>query len=138
MGASDEDKQKMRQYGDMWSTDEHRKSTWSTGAEAMQAQGQEGNGGVNPAAIGKIMSQKILAEAKAANTRESHAERTAQRQAAFELEEQRKDRKLAADIRREGTLTAQELQDNTAFTTQELTAEALKNITTKQKPQNEQ
>ena len=40
---------------------------------------------------------------RSANTRESHAERTAQRQAQFELEQQRKDRELEAKLKRDST-----------------------------------
>lgn len=141
MGASDEDRPKIRSYMDMLGQLMNVVKGFAQRAmEAQQAQGgQDGNGGLDPAAIGKIVSQKILAEAKAENTRISHAERTAQKQASFELEQQRKDRELAANIRRDDVLTAQELAHAQAFTRQDLNDEALKSAQSlaQKKPQDE-
>lgn len=53
-------------------------------------QKQNGNGKIPPEAMGKIMASQITAKAKADNMRESHANKTAQRQVAFEMEEHRK------------------------------------------------
>lgn len=88
-------------------------------AEQMQAQQQQQQG-QDPAAMAKVQSQMMLAQVKAENTKQSHAQRTAQRQVQFEMEEQRKDRQLAAEIRREDARTAQELSANSAHTQQEL------------------
>jgi len=57
-------------------------------AEAMQQQQQQ-SGGVDPETQSKVQSQKIIAEAKAENLRTSHAQRTAQRQVQWELEQKR-------------------------------------------------
>ena len=70
-------------------------------AQAAQKQkGQQGNG-LDPETATKLQSQMILAKAKAQNTRESHAQRTAQRQIQFEQEMQQDAQKhsqeLAAD-----------------------------------------
>lgn len=141
MAQSDEDKPKIKSYMDMLTQLSNVLRGFAQQAqEAMQAQaGGEGNGGPDPAAISKIVSSKIVAEAKAQNMRESHSERTAQRQVQFEMEQQRKDRELAANIRRDDVLTAQELAQSQAFTQQDLTAEALKNAQSiaQKKPQNE-
>jgi hypothetical protein len=53
-------------------------------------QAQGGNGGPDPKELAKIEAMKIQAQAKAANTRESHAQRTAQRQTQWQMEQQRK------------------------------------------------
>jgi hypothetical protein len=44
--------------------------------------------------------------------KQSHAQKTAQRQVTFELSEQRKDRELQADLRRRGMETHHELVTN--------------------------
>jgi hypothetical protein len=67
--------------------------------QKMQKQGGNGNG-VPPEAIAKIKATQITAQAKAQNTRESHAQRTAQRQVAFEMEENRKQHEFEAEQRR--------------------------------------
>jgi len=58
--------------------------------QQQQAQSQNGNGDGGAEAKGKIMEGIISAQAKAQNARESHAMRTAQKQASWESEEQRK------------------------------------------------
>lgn len=57
----------------------------------------------------KLQGDVILAQAKAQNLRESHAQRTAQRQVQFELEQQRKDRESAAQMRRDALKQSQEM-----------------------------
>lgn len=68
--------------------------------EQAKKQGGNGNGGIPPEAIAKIKGTQITAQAKAQNTRESHAQRTAQRQVAFEMEEKRKQDEFAAEQNR--------------------------------------
>lgn len=69
---------------------------------AEQVQAGNGNGAMDETQA-KLQSDLIMAQAKAANSRESHAQKTAQKQTSFELEQQRKDRELEADIRRQAT-----------------------------------
>ena len=66
------------------------------------AAAQNGDGGNGKAAetAGKVQAMKITAQAKAANTRESHAARTAQRQVQFEAEQRRKDEEHQLEMRR--------------------------------------
>ena len=76
--------------------------------------GANGDGGKTQATLrGKM----LIDQAKAANLRESHAMKTAQRQAQFELEEQRKDREANAEIRRKNDAHLHDLTNNrlTAF-----------------------
>jgi hypothetical protein len=56
-----------------------------------KAQAESQAGGADPEALAKIENDKLLAEAKAANTRESHAQRTAQRQLQFEMTQAQKE-----------------------------------------------
>ncbi len=58
----------------------------------------------------KLQGMQMQAQAKAANQRESHAQRTAERQISFENEEKRKDQQHQIEMQREATRTAQELQ----------------------------
>lgn len=68
--------------------------------EQMQAQGQNGNG-ADPEAQAKVENDRMMTEAKMANTRESHAQRTAQRQIQFEQEEQRAEQEHKIEMERE-------------------------------------
>jgi hypothetical protein len=98
--------------------------------KAQQSQAAQGNG-KNPMleAQSKIQADQILAQAKAQNARESHAARTAQKQISFELQEQRRDRELQADIRRKNLEHAHELQHTRAARAQELVANRLRSLT---------
>jgi hypothetical protein len=107
---------KARQYGALLGQlTNHLKALAQRTEEAMQAQSQGGEPGGNGAAeemaktAAKIESQKILAQAKADNMRESHAQRTQQRQTSWELEEQRKNQQTEADINRDGVVTRHEM-----------------------------
>lgn len=74
-----------------------------------QIQAQNGDSGVDEETKAKIEAMLITAKAKAANTRESHAQRTAQRAAQFELEQQRADQEHALKMQRE--LQSQQVED---------------------------
>ncbi len=74
--------------------------------QAAQKQKGQNGGGLDPETAAKLQGQIILAKAKAANTRESHAQRTAQRQIQFE----------------------QQMQQDAAKHLQELSAERLKQV----------
>lgn len=69
-----------------------------------------GDGGMDPQAIAKLKGQMMISDAKAKNLRESHAQRTAQNQVQFELQQQRDDRKTRAQIRRDDAKAAQQLK----------------------------
>lgn len=75
---------------------------------AEQQKAQQGNG-LDGKDKAKIMATMLTAKAKMANTRESHAERTAQRQAQFELEQRREDEKHSLEMRRE--IQKQQVED---------------------------
>lgn len=74
-----------------------------------QMQKQNGDGGIDAETQAKIQAIGITAQAKAANTRESHAQRTAQRQAQFEMQQQQEQDKHALEMQRE--LQAQQVED---------------------------
>lgn len=80
--------------------------------QAAKAQQKQAGNGANGEGAAKVQAMMMQAQAKAANTRESHAQKTAQRQQAWEMEQQRKNAQLAADIQREGVRTRHELLGN--------------------------
>ncbi len=76
--------------------------------EKMQSQNGDGGDGAAETKA-KVASMLITAQAKAANTRESHAQRTAQRQAQFDMEQKRDDELHALEMQRE--LARQQTED---------------------------
>lgn len=66
---------------------------------AEQEQAQSGNGGMDAADKSKIMATIIGAKVKAQNARESHAQRTAQKQVTFEQQMRQKDAELQQDLK---------------------------------------
>lgn len=75
------------------------------------AQKTNGNGaaGPDPKDLAKVQGAMLQAQVKAKNAETSHGQRTAQKQVAFELEQQRKDRETNAEIRRENAKAAHEI-----------------------------
>jgi hypothetical protein len=80
--------------------------------QAMQKQQQQNGAGgqIPPETMGKIAATKITAQAKAQNQRESHAQRTAERQITFERKEQQEREKFASEQQRENLRTDHEIQ----------------------------
>lgn len=121
MGQNDSVKEKAKQMADALSQImNHVKSL----AQRIQEKEQAGNGAGMDETQTKLQGKMMLDQAKAQNMRESHAARTAQRQAAFELDQQRQDRKTEADIRRD-----------TAKTMAEIEAEAISNSAARNREQ---
>lgn len=87
--------------------------------EMMQQQAQQNGQQIDPKDIAKIQGMKLQSEAKAANTRESHAQRTAQRQVQWEAEERRKQEEHQLEMRRQGL----QIQTDIAATDLETAAE---------------
>lgn len=88
--------------------------------QAMEAAAKEnGKPQMDPKDIAKIQGMQLQAQAKAANTRESHAQRTAQRQVQWEAEERRKQQQHALDMQRQQV----ELQTDVMATDVETAAE---------------
>lgn len=114
---ADAEQEKVREFNGMFSQlTNHIKAMAQRLQQQMQAQAKQmGAGGGNGAAeenaktSAKIEAMKILAAAKAANTRDAHAQRTQQRQISWEKEEARKDIQTNADINRDGIVTRHEL-----------------------------
>ncbi len=67
---------------------------------AQQMKAQQGGQGLDPKVMAEIQGKMLIDKAKASNLEQSHAVRTAQKQTAFELDQQRRDRETNAEIRR--------------------------------------
>lgn len=80
-------------------------------AEQQQAAGAGQNGEAQAETMAKMQAMQVQAEAKSANTRESHAQKTAQRQVQFEAEQQRKEQEHQLEMRRQ--LESQRVEDVT-------------------------
>lgn len=101
--AEDEDaKDKLKEYGDaLGKMMNIVKAYGQRLVEQTQAQQQQGgNGGVDPKDAAKVQAMQIQAQVKAANTRESHAQRTAQRQVQFEQKMKQDDAKHRAEMQK--------------------------------------
>jgi hypothetical protein len=77
-----------------------------------EQQSKQNGNGLDPETAAKIQSITLQAQTKAQNTKQSHAQRTAQRQVQFELEQQRKDKETAAQIQRDNAKTLAEITHN--------------------------
>ena len=65
-----------------------------------QQAGGEGDGGEQAKLIASLKSQLITAQAKAENAKQSHAQRTAQKQVSFELQQKQAEEKHQMEMRR--------------------------------------
>jgi len=94
-----EEKERVKQEGDNLSNLMNLVRAY---AQRLQEQQQKQNGhrGMDPEAQAKLDGKKKLDDAKAANTRESHAARTAQKQVSWEAEEKRKQEQHQLEMRR--------------------------------------
>lgn len=79
---------------------------------ATKRNGANGAAAPDPKDMAKIVGEEMKANAKVKQMNESHAARTAQRQVAFEMEQQRKDRETNAQIRRDAAKATHEMVTN--------------------------
>lgn len=81
-------------------------------AEQQQASGGAEANGEMAKTASQLQADQIKAQAKAANSRESHAQKTAQRQVQFEATQQQKEQQHQLDMRRQ--IESQQVEDLTA------------------------
>lgn len=104
------EQQRVKQYGDaLGKMDNVLKGFGQQLAEKQQAEAQQGQQ-LDPETQAKIISMQTLANAKAENTKTAHAQRTAQREIQFQMEQHRKDQEAAANMTREDALTQQQMK----------------------------
>jgi len=120
-----EQKARVKQYGDeLGKMMNLVKGFEQRVAEKQKAQGAQ-NGG-DPEAMAKIRSQMMISQAKAENTRDAHAQRTAQRQVQFEAEQERKRLEFEQKMKQEAQQFQLELQTTQAAARLDLDAESRK------------
>lgn len=106
-----EEKQRVKQYGDALGKMMNEVKVFAQRLMEQQKNAQNGDQ-IDPETKAKIQAMLLTAKAKADNTRESHAQRTAQRQIQFEMEQQQKQAEFQAEISRDLGVgkTAHEMQ----------------------------
>lgn len=112
--AQDEnEKPRVKQYGDALGKMMNEVRAF---AQRLQEQMAEQNGQQqgDPEAAAKIEAMMMQAQAKSANTRESHAQRTAQRQAQWEMEQQRGQQSHQLEMQKESQRAELDIQKQAA------------------------
>jgi len=127
LGEDKNEKEKVKQAGDMLGKLMNEVKGMQQRQQEQAQKQAEANGG-DPETMAKIKAMLMTAEAKAANTRESHAARTAQRQLQFEQEQEQKRIEFETELQQgSGEAQAQnEIQLATAETEQSMRIEAAK------------
>jgi hypothetical protein len=101
MSGNDEERAKVTQYqSQLAQIMNHVKAFEARLAAAAKARNGAGGNGTDPKDAAKAQAMVIQAQTKAKLNEQSHAQKTAQRQIAFDLEQQRKEREHAAEMRR--------------------------------------
>lgn len=93
------EKQRVKQYGDALSKMMNMVRAYQQRLEE-QAQKQNGHARPDPEKMAKLEAQQAMAQAKVQNTRESHAEKTAQRRVSFEEKQQQSADKHKLDLQK--------------------------------------
>jgi hypothetical protein len=116
------EKQRVKMYGDQLGKLMNLVKRFAQMLQEKQAAGNGGMGQQDQETMAKVQSMKILADAKAANTRESHAQRTAQRQLQFQkqMEQDAQEAQLSMqerqmDLAAEAQKTQIEIQKQSAL-----------------------
>lgn len=122
--------QRVKQYGDALGKmmNEVRAFLQRLQEQMKKQQQQNGGNGVDSQTMAKIQAMIITANAKASNTKESHAQRTAQRQLAWQMEQERKQKEFEAEMGRRGLETQHDLQSKAAQTGLELQRQKAKTV----------
>ena len=111
MATNEDDKEKVKQYQNMLAQMMNHVKGFAQRLQQQMAKQAPQNGAGAADAV-KARNLEIQGQIKQRNSIQSHAIKTAQSQAKFELHEQNEDRKTNADIRRENLRTRQELAHN--------------------------
>lgn len=121
------EKQRVKMYGDQMGKMMNLVKAYAQRLEEqMQQQAQQNGGGQDQETMAKIQAMQLQAEAKAANTRESHAQRTAQRQVQFEMEQQQTQARQQLEMQTEAQRAQMELERAAAQSGIDLTHQTAK------------
>jgi hypothetical protein len=95
------EKERVREYGDDLGKLMNLVKAYTQRLQEQRGKAQEaGQGGPDPELQAKIQATLITAKAKAENTRDAHAQRTAQREVQFTMDQKRKDQAHAAEMQK--------------------------------------
>ncbi len=111
MATNEDDKPKVKQYQDILGQMMNHVKAFGQRLQEQMAKQQQGNG-AQASDAAKAQNIILQGRLKQQNSAQSHALKTAQSQAKFELQEQLEDRKANADIRRENARAGQEMVHN--------------------------
>lgn len=119
MGANPDEKQKVREYEQQLTVLNNQIKAFAQRlATAMKARNGQA-AGADPREAAKAQAMVIQAQTKAQLAAQSHAQKTAQRQISFDLEQQRKEREHASEMRRLAQESDHRALDDTLHTLRE-------------------
>jgi len=110
-----ESKQKARELGDaLGQVSNMIKALMQQQQQAQQAAAQQNGNGQDPEAMAKVQAMMMQAQVKAENAKQSHAEKTAQRQISFEQKTKQDQQKQALDLRTKAQNAKLKIAENRA------------------------
>jgi len=110
-----ESKQKARELGDaLGQVSNLIKALMQQQQQAQQAAAQQNGNGQDPEAMAKVQAMMMQAQVKAENAKQSHAEKTAQRQISFEQKTKQDQQKQALDLRTKAQNAKLKIAENRA------------------------
>ncbi len=104
IAMDEKEKQRVKQYGDALGKLMNEVKAFAQRLQQQMQKAAQSNGGgqPDPEAQAKVQTMLMQAQVKAENARTSHAERTAQKQLAWEHEEERRQQQHELDMQRKG------------------------------------
>lgn len=119
LAADENEKPRVKRYSDLLSQLMNHVAAFGQRLAEQMQKAQESNGGIDPEVLSKIQADQITAQAKAANTRESHAQKMAQRDLAFEQKlrheaQQEQLQEAALDLRTAGEIKRSRATEKTS------------------------
>jgi len=95
-------------------------------AQRLNEKQSQGNGGMDPETMAKMQKDMMLAEQEKKERATAHAQRTAQRAVAFDLEQERENRRTEAEIARENARFVQKMNQDAVKTAVEVRGPGIK------------
>lgn len=138
IGQNPEEKQRVRQYQDDLAKLNNMVRAYAQRLqEEQEKKAQQNGGGPDAETQAKVQAALITAQAKAKNTRESHASRTAQKQLSFEMQQEQKAAKHKQDLEEQAQQAALDLTKREVEVDLDLEAQARKARASQLPSQNE-
>lgn len=122
-----QEKQRVKKYGDELGQILNLVKAYQQRLAEQQQKAQQQNGGLDAEAKAKIAATLMTAKAKADNTRESHGQRTAQKQIQFEQTQRQKEQKHQEDLKQKAEGATLDLHTKSAEARIDLQRESQRN-----------